>query len=479
MNEIIVGGNQKQEKLKLLLKMANRHGLIAGATGTGKTITLKVLAEQFSSSGVPVFLVDVKGDLSGFITSGSENEEVTRRVNHNHLEDFRFTKFPTVFWDLYGQNGHSIRTTVSEMGPILLSRLLELNQTQEDIIMLAFKYADDEGMLLLDLKDLKEVVQHLGKADEKELDEYGKIAKSSVGAITRRLTALAESGGDFFFGEPALNISDFLKKDLSGNGVINVLDARKLMLDQKLYSTFLLWFLSELFEELPEVGDMEKPNLVFFFDEAHLIFNNISKPLFEKLEMVVKLIRSKGVGVYFITQNPSDIPSEILSQLGNRIIHGLRAFTEKERSAVKSIASSFRVNPEMNLLEEITNLKRGESLVSFLDEEGAPGIVEKVLNSPPRSKMGPAADEQIIENIKTSPYSGKYDEMVDRESAFEILVERKKKALEKVVEKPVKEKAKKSTRQGPFEALLKSILRAVGSQLGRQIVRGIMGSFKR
>lgn len=481
MSAILVGANSKKEQSGLLLKMANRHGLIAGATGTGKTVTLKVLAEQFSKAGVPVLLTDVKGDLSGFIKEGAEHEEVSRRVDHIGIENFSFEKYPTVFWDLYNENGHAIRTTLSEMGPVLLSRLLELNNTQEDIITLAFKYADENGMLLLDIKDLKSILSHLAEAKDEDLDDYGKVAKSSVGAITRRLSALEESGGDRFFAEPALDIKDFMKADFSGHGIINILDARKLMLDRRLYSTFLLWFLSELFEEMPEVGDAEKPKMVFFFDEAHLIFKDIPKALLEKIEMVVKLIRSKGIGVYFVTQNPADIPDEILSQMGNRIIHALRSFTEDDRKAIRALSSGFRTNPDFNIADEISNLKTGESLVSFLDEAGSPTVVQKVLNSPPRSSFGPADPAAVKGLIEMSPFQGKYSQMIDRESAFEILKKRKEEALAKAEEEPEekKETKKKSSRQSPMEAFFKSMLRSIGSQIGRQLFRGILGSLKR
>ena len=482
MSGITLGANSNGEKIELLYKMANRHGLIAGATGTGKTVTLKVLAEQFSKNGVPVFLTDVKGDLSGFINEGSEHPEVSRRTEAIGLDDFAFRKFPTAFWDLYGEYGHPVRTTLTEMGPVLLSELLELNDTQQDIISLAFKYADSNGMHLLDIKDMKAIISKLSDASEEELEEYGKIAKSSVGAIKRRLSALEASGGNEFFAEPALDIKDFIKTEFSGDGLINILDARKLMLDTRLYSTFLLWFLSELFEEMPEVGDMEKPKMVLFFDEAHLIFKNISKPLMQKIEMVVKLIRSKGVGVYFITQSPSDIPSEILSQLGNRIVHSLRAFTENDRKGVRAIANSFYENPSFKVEDELGLLETGESLVSCLDAKGAPQMVQRILNSPPLSKFGPASAEEVKSLIASSPYEGKYRNPIDRESAFEMLAVRKKEALEKgdVVKEEKKETKKKSSnRQSPFEAFFKSILRAFGSQIGRQLVRGILGSLKK
>ncbi len=484
MDRITIGANKNKEQSSLLLKMANRHGLIAGATGTGKTVTLKVMAEQFAKAGTPVFLTDVKGDLSGFISKGSEHAEVTKRVDYIGLKDFKFEKLATVFWDLYGEHGHPVRTTISEMGPVLISKLLDLNANQEDLISLAFKYADEEGLLLLDIKDLKSILIYMEDSDDEDLEEYGNIAKSSVGAIVRRLTALEESGGEEFFTEPALEIKDLLKKDFSGNGIINILDARKLMLDQRLYGTFLLWFLSELFEELPESGDLDKPKMVLFFDEAHLLFKDISKSLLEKIEMVVKLIRSKGVGVYFVTQNPVDIPSSVLSQLGNKIIHGLRSFTEKDRKAIRALSSGFRVNPDFEFKDVVGELKVGESLVSFLDADGAPTVLERVLNCPPISKFGPADENLVKDAINNSPFLDKYKEPVDRESAFEILKVRKKKELEETESEEAqkleeKAKKKKSSRQGPVEAFFKSMLRAIGSQLGRQIIRGVMGSIKR
>lgn len=484
MDRITIGANKNKEQSSLLLKMANRHGLIAGATGTGKTVTLKIMAEQFAKAGTPVFLTDVKGDLSGFIEEGSEHAEVTKRVEHIGLNNFKFEKFPTVFWDLYGENGHPVRTTISEMGPILMSKLLELNSNQEDLISLAFKYADEEGLLLLDIKDLKSILNYMQDSEDEDLEEYGNISKASVGAIVRRLTALEESGGEVFFTEPALEIKDLIKKDFSGNGIINILDAKKLMLDQRLYGTFLLWFLSELFEELPEAGDIQTPKMALFFDEAHLIFKDISKPLLEKIEMVVKLIRSKGVGVYFVTQNPIDIPNSVLSQLGNKIIHGLRSFTEKDRKAINALSSGFRENENFSFKDVVGELKVGESLVSFLDADGAPSILQRVLNSPPASKFGPASDEKIKQIITNSPYLDKYKDSVDRESAFEILKIRKEKELEELKDEEAREleekaKKKKSTRQGPVEAFFKSMLRAIGSQLGRQIIRGVMGSIKR
>ncbi len=480
MSKIIIGANKNKEQSSILLKMANRHGLIAGATGTGKTVTLKVLAEQFAKAGTSVFLTDVKGDLSGFIGEGKAHEEVSRRVDHIGLENFSFEKFSTVFWDLYGENGHPVRTTISEMGPILLSKLLDLNANQEDLITIAFDYADEEGLLLLDIKDLKSVLTYMSEAKDEDLEEYGKISKASVGAILRRLSALESSGGDIFFAEPALDIQDIIKKDFSGAGIINVLDAQKLMLDQRLYGTFLLWFLSELFEELPEAGDLDKPKVVLFFDEAHLLFKDIPKALLEKIEMVVKLIRSKAVGVYFVTQNPADIPSSVLSQLGNRIIHGLRSYTEKDRKAISALSSGFRSNDEFDFKDVVGELKVGESLVSCLDENGAPHILERVLNSPPSSMFGQASGTQVQQAISNSPYLEKYKNMIDRESAFEVLKKRKEEQLKnEESQKSEKKTKKKSARQGPVEAFFKSMLRAIGSQLGRQIMRGILGSIKR
>ena len=406
----------------LLPQMANRHGLIAGATGTGKTVSLKVLAEGFSDMGVPVFLADVKGDLSGMMQPGEHADAIAQRLSQCGVSSFCYQPYPTVFWDVYGEQGHPVRATVSEMGPVLLSRMLGLNDTQAGVMNILFRVADDEGMLLLDIKDLKAMLAYLGEHARDYTLQYGNVSAATVGAIQRAVAVLESQGGNCFFGEPALDIADWLQLDSEGRGVINILAADKLFMNPVMYSTFLLWMLSELYELLPEQGDSDKPRIVFFFDEAHLLFNDCSKSLMEKIEQVVRLIRSKGVGVYFVTQSPADIPMSILGQLGNRIQHALRAYTPLEQKAVRTAAQTFRANPAFSTEEAITTLATGEALVSFLDAEGAPGIVEKATILPPQSSMKgiePAVRQQCIE---TSIFAGVYDEVVDRESAYELLV---------------------------------------------------------
>ena len=411
----------------LLPQMANRHGLIAGATGTGKTVSLKVLAEGFSDMGVPVFLSDIKGDLSGMVKPGEHSDAMAERLALCGVPSFRYQDYPTVFWDVYGEQGHPVRATVSEMGPLLLSRMLDLNDTQTGVMNILFRVADDEGMLLLDLKDLKAMLAYLGEHARDYTLQYGNVSVATIGAIQRAVAVLEDQGGDMFFGEPALNIADWMQLDEEGKGVINILAADKLFRNPTMYSTFLLWMLSELYELLPEQGDTDKPRMVFFFDEAHLLFNNCSKNLLEKIEQVVRLIRSKGVGVYFITQNPADIPMAILGQLGNRIQHALRAYTPLDQKAVKVAAQTFRTNPAFDTEEAITTLKTGEALVSFLDESGAPGVVDRATILPPQSYMK-AIDAELRKTfIETSPFQGVYDEMVDRQSAYEMLVDAFKK----------------------------------------------------
>ena len=406
----------------LLPQMANRHGLIAGATGTGKTVSLKVLAEGFSAMGVPVFLSDIKGDLSGVVRPGEHSDALAERLAHCGVSSFQYQAFPTVFWDVYGEQGHPVRATVSEMGPLLLSRMLGLNDTQTGVMNILFRVADDEGMLLLDIKDLKAMLAYLGENARNYTLEYGNVSVATIGAIQRAVAVLEDQGGDQFFGEPALNIADWMQLDEEGKGVINILAADKLFRNPTMYSTFLLWMLSELYELLPEQGDSDKPRMVFFFDEAHLLFNNCPKSLLEKIEQVVRLIRSKGVGVYFITQSPADIPMTILGQLGNRIQHALRAYTPLDQKAVKVAAQTFRTNPAFDTEEAITLLKTGEALVSFLDEDGAPGVVDRTTILPPQSYMS-AIDADLRKTfIETSPFYGVYDEQVDRESAYEMLV---------------------------------------------------------
>ena len=415
-------GDADGEKVCIEPKMANRHGLIAGATGTGKTITLKVLAESFSDAGVPVFLADIKGDLSGMCRPGADSEDMQKRINKFGLDrcGFSYQAYPSVFWDIYGKMGIPARTTISEMGPVLLAKLMDLNDTQADILTVVFKIADDRNLLLIDTKDLKSMLQYVAEHNDEFSMEYGNISKQSVAAILRNVVALEAQGGEDFFAEPALNLSDWFFGGSGGKGPINILDCRQLVHDTTLYSTFLLWLLSELFETLPEVGDMDKPRMVFFFDEAHLLFKDISKALRNKIEQVVKLIRSKGVGVYFITQSPKDIPDEILGQLGNKIQHALRAYTPAEEKATRAVAASFRTNPEFDTYEVLTNLGTGEAIMSVLDEKGVPGIVKKCKVLPPRSLMGPISDEEKQKEIMMNNLYLKYQQGVDRDSAYEF-----------------------------------------------------------
>ena len=419
-NEIWVASDG-DAKLCIKSKYANRHGLIAGATGTGKTVTLKVMAESFSDAGVPVFLSDIKGDLSGMCKPGEEKESITKRVAELGMgEDFSFKAYPTVFWDIFGKRGLPLRTTISEFGPMLLAKLLDLNQIQTDILNIIFKIADDEGLLLIDLKDLKSMLNYVSENATDYKAEYGNIAPQSVNAIMRGLVALGDKGGDVFFGEPALDINDwFVTKD--GKGMINVLDATTIINDPGIYATFMLWMLAELFEIMPEVGDLEKPKMVFFFDEAHLLFKDTPKALLQKIEQVVKLIRSKGIGVYFITQNPSDIPDEVLAQLGNKVQHALRAYTPAEQKGIKAAAQSYRVNPDFDTAEIITNLGIGEAVVSFIEDDGAPAMVRKAKVLPPQSYLGAIDDMMRAAVISMSDLAEKYKDMVDRDSAYEFL----------------------------------------------------------
>ncbi|WP_144097171.1 helicase HerA-like domain-containing protein [Croceicoccus sediminis] len=427
-NAIFLGLAANGERQYLELSRANRHGLIAGATGTGKTVTLQGLAESFSARGVPVFVADVKGDLSGISMPGSPTfkhaDKLEGRAKELGMDDYAYSDNPAVFWDLYGEQGHPIRTTVSEMGPLLLSRLMDLNETQEGVLNIAFHWADEQGLLLLDLDDLQSMLAHTAENAKDLSTRYGNVTKASVGAIQRSLLSLRSQGADQFFGEPALEIEDFLACDENGRGFINVLAADKLMRSPKLYATFLLWLLSELFETLPEVGDPEKPKLVFFFDEAHLLFDDAPRALEEKIEQVVRLIRSKGVGVFFVTQNPIDIPEEVAGQLGNRVQHALRAFTPRDQKAIKAAADTFRINPELDVVEAITQLRTGEALVSTLMEDGAPSIVQRTLMKPPRSRLGPVTPKERAIIRSVSPVEGKYDEAVDRESAEEVLAQK-------------------------------------------------------
>ncbi|ANU06952.1 helicase HerA-like domain-containing protein [Paraurantiacibacter namhicola] len=450
MAQIFLGLAENGEEQFLDLSRANRHGLVAGATGTGKTVTLQGMAESFSANGVPVFVADVKGDLSGISMPGSPTfkhaDKLEGRAKELGMDDYAYSDNPAIFWDLYGEQGHRIRTTVSEMGPLLLSRLLDLNDTQEGVMQIVFRYADDNGLLLLNFDDLQQMMLHVAQNSKDISAQYGNVSKQSVGAIQRQLLSFESQGADMFFGEPALEIDDFLRTDENGRGYINVLAADKLMRSPKLYATFLLWLLAELFETLPEVGDPEKPKLVFFFDEAHLLFDDAPKALEDKIEQVVRLIRSKGVGVFFVTQNPIDIPEEVAGQLGNRVQHALRAFTPRDKKAIKAAADTFRINEDLDVEEAITQLRVGEALVSTLMEDGAPSIVQRTLIKPPRSRLGPitAKERAIIQSV--SPLDGKYDEAVDRESAEEVLLAKAADAAataEEVEEKGREEVAKR------------------------------------
>lgn len=500
---------QQQEFMSL--RYANRHGLITGATGTGKTVSLQILAESFSNAGVPVFCADVKGDLSGIAAKGEPKDFLLKRAETVGLEPYEFQEFPVIFWDLFGEKGHPIRTTISEMGPLLLSRLMNLTDAQEGVLNIAFEIADDEGLLLLDLKDLRALLNHLGENAKEIGKRYGNVHSSSLGAIQRSLLVLEREGAEFFFGEPALRISDIMRTTPDGRGAINVLAADKLMMKPRLYGTFLLWLLSELFEELPEIGDPEKPRLVFFFDEAHLLFDEAPDILIDRVEQVVRLIRSKGVGVFFVTQNPLDVPDTVLSQLGNRVQHALRAYTPREQKAVKVAAGTFRPNPDIDTFEAITKLGVGEALVSTLEAKGVPGIVQRTLIRPPSSRLGPLAEDERAEIIGLSPVAGQYDEAIDRESAYEMLMARAEKAAvdesrnadeeerdgeggsrwklpdfdddearrKSSSKRKTSTKRRSSNRQSVGEAAMKSLARSLSSQLGRALARGILGGLKK
>lgn len=491
------------QPVHLLPNLANRHGLIAGATGTGKTVTLQILAEQFSQMGVPVFMADVKGDLSGISQVGGPHPKLEERAKVIGLESYPRFSCPTLFWDVFGEQGHKLRATVSEMGPLLLARLLDLSEAQEGVLNIAFKIADDEGLLLIDLKDLRAMLGWVAENAKEIQAQYGLVSAASVGAIQRSLLVLEQQGGDSFLGEPALDLRDLMRTTHDGKGYVNILASDKLMSSPRLYATFLLWLLSELFEEMPEVGDLEKPKLVFFFDEAHLLFNDAPKALIEKVEQVVRLIRSKGVGVYFVTQNPLDIPDSVLAQLGNRVQHALRAFTPRDLKAVNAAADTFRPNPLFKTSEVITTLGVGEALVSTLEAKGTPIIVQKTLIRPPGSRLGPVTPDERKATINSSPVAALYDREVDRESAFELITKRtaardeeeaqieaekaaaKQRVLEeKELAKQAKEaeraeravRPRASNREGVMEAVVKSAGRAMAGQLGRQLVRGVLGS---
>lgn len=500
------GGENYAEKQGLALKYANRHGLVAGATGTGKSVTLQIMAEGFSAAGVPVFLSDVKGDLSGLSDSGSEGFKLhgafMERVEKMGFDTFRYEKFPVLFWDLFGEQGHPIRTTVTEMGPLLISRLLELSEAQEGVLNIAFRVADEEGMALLDLKDLQALLVYVGEHSGDLGLRYGNVSSASIGAIQRRLLVLENQGGANLFGEPALELSDMMRTDVDGRGMISILAADTLMSSPRLYATFLLWLLSELFEELPEVGDPDKPKMVFFFDEAHLLFEDAPKALVDKVEQVARLIRSKGVGVYFITQNPADVPEDILGQLGNRVQHALRAFTAKDRKELKQAAETYRENPRFNTEDAIREVGVGEAVTSFLLPKGVPGIVERTLIRPPSSKLGPVDAEVRKAVIDGSPIAGKYETVKDRESAYEILTRRAAEAAREAEEAEKAEaeaeeeerefrsarrysptgsrttRSSSRSRKSPEslgEALGKAVIKELGGTTGRRIVRGILG----
>ncbi len=490
--------------IALLPALANRHGLIAGATGTGKTVTLQVLAERFSAIGVPVFMADVKGDLAGLAAAGASSPKMKERLAALKCEEPQWAACPAVFWDVFGKAGHPVRATVSDMGPLLLGRLFNLNDTQQGVLSLVFKIADDHGLLLLDAKDLRAMLQHIGDNAKDFTTEYGNVSAASIGAIQRALLEIEQQGGDAFFGEPMLDMNDLMQTDNKGRGVINILAADRLMNAPKLYSTFLLWMLSELFEHLPEVGDLDKPKLVFFFDEAHLLFNEAPKPLLDKIEQVVRLIRSKGVGIYFVTQNPLDIPDTVLGQLGNRVQHALRAFTPRDQKAVKAAAQTMRTNPAVDTETAITELSVGEALISLLDEKGRPCMVERAAILPPATRIGPLTEAERAAIIKSSLIFGHYEQVIDRESAYEKL---KGRTAEKQPGAAIASSAETPNEAGTtaggllgalgsalsgvllgttgprgahhaglIDAAAKSAVRTIGSQVGREIVRGVLGS---
>jgi len=478
---VLIGVSDHPQSLRL--DRANRHGLVAGATGTGKTITLQVLAQGFSDAGVPVFAADVKGDLSGIAAAAQPNEKLQARAQALGLT-LQPAAAPVVFWDLFGQQGHPIRATVSEMGPLLLSRLLELNDVQEGVLNVVFRAADEEGLLLLDLKDLQAALAYAADNAKSLSSRYGNVAPATVGAVQRKLLVLENQGGANLFGEPALDLSDLMRTDASGRGYVSLLAGERLIGAPQLYATFLLWLMSELFEQLPEIGDPEKPRLVFFFDEAHLLFNDAPKALLDKVEQVIRLIRSKGVGIYFITQNPADVPDTVLGQLGNRVQHGLRAYTPADQKGLRAAADSFRANPAFDTAEAIQALGVGEALVSVLDEKGAPTMVEKTRVRPPNSRIGPVTPDERRQLAAASPVRGLYDQVQDRESAFEML---KARAEQKAAPAPAPAPAapaappRPPARQPPSEgeamvdAFAKSMLRSLGSQVGRQLIRGVLG----
>jgi uncharacterized protein len=513
LSPLVIARSQDQE-IALLPALANRHGCITGATGTGKTVTLQALAQALSGIGVPVFMADVKGDLSGLAKAGTLTPKLQQRIEQLGIAEPEWAACPVTFWDVFGEKGHPVRATISDLGPLLLARMLNLNDTQEGVLQLVFKIADDNGLLLLDTKDLRAMLQYVGDAASEFQTEYGNISAASVGAIQRGLIGIEEQGGDQFFGEPMLNIDDLLQTDAHGKGVINILAADKLLNSPRLYSTFLLWMLSELFEQLPEVGDLDKPKLVFFFDEAHLLFDEAPRPLLQKIEQVVRLIRSKGVGVYFVTQNPLDIPDTVLGQLGNRVQHALRAYTPRDQKAVQAAAETFRPNPKLDTARAITELAVGEALLSFLDEKGRPSIVERAFVLPPASQIGPIDDAERQQLIDSSIVAGVYEKAVDRESAYERIKGRvaapsqpargtaPQQAQQPDQAQPAATAEAPAAASGPSfgesfknaigglfggsglahrkdtmaEAMFKSAARSIGSQVGREIIRGVLGS---
>ncbi len=508
---LLIGGSAAGQE-RLDLGLANRHGLVTGATGTGKTVTLQILAEGFSEAGVPVFCSDAKGDLSGISMAGTPKDFITKRAETIGMGDMAFGPAPTVFWDLFGDKGHPIRTTVSEMGPLVLSRLMDLSDAQEGALNIAFRIADDEGLLLLDLKDLRALLGDLSERGSSITTDYGNVSKRSIGAILRDLLVLENQGGEAFFGEPALDIRDFMRIDRDGRGFVSVLAADRLMQSPRLYATFLLWLLSELFEDLPEVGDLDRPRLVFFFDEAHLLFDDAPKALIDKVEQVVRLVRSKGVGVYFVTQNPIDIPESVLAQLGNRVQHALRAYTPREQKAVRTAAETFRENPDFDTADAITELGVGEALVSTLSGKGVPSMVQRTLIRPPFSRIGPATDDERAAVMRDSPVRGLYDRVEDRESAYEVLHKRAQDQADEEAratrEQELLKREKSSraqTRDSMLDELLgggsrrssrsssrsssalntavrsasRTVANQVGRQIGRALVRGLLGSLSR
>jgi DNA helicase HerA-like ATPase len=502
-------GKEGDQTAFLTLALANRHGLATGATGTGKTVSLQVMAEGFARAGVPVFAADIKGDLSGIAETGEAKDFILSRAKDMAL-DFKPDQFSTVFWDVFGEQGHPVRATVSEMGPLLLSRMMDLNDVQEGVLNIAFRVADEQGLLLLDMKDLRGILSFIAEHADELTTQYGNVSKQTVGTMQRQLLVLENQGADKFFGEPALQLKDFMRTDANGRGMVNILVADKLMQSPKLYATFLLWMLSELFEELPEVGDPPQPKLVFFFDEAHLLFNDAPKPLMDKIEQVVRLIRSKGVGVYFVTQNPIDVPDKVLAQLGNRIQHALRAFTPRDQKAVQAAAQTFRPNPKLDTAQVITELGKGEALVSFLEGNGTPAIVERVMIRPPTGRIGPITPEERKAIITASPVKGKYDTTIDSESAYEVLQKRVsataapaegggvlgqvgsivgsifgtntprgRLSTGQVVARSVTRSVTNKVAGDVAASLGKSVAGSLGGSIGRSIVRNVLGSLLR